>query len=95
MSGPSGSPARAARLDEAPGERARGGERDLLAEDGAGRPLGRVEGAGRAHAGVGDERGERRVGGEDTPGSARVGVEVKQAAAGGDGRVGSAIALDA
>ena len=78
----------AARLDEAPGERARGGERDLLAEDGADGALGRVDGAGRAHAGGRrDERGERRVGGEDVVVGARVGVEVEQAAARGDGRV--------
>ena len=67
-------------------ERARGRERDLLAQDGAHRGLGRVDGAGGAEARArGDQRGEHRVGGEDGAGGGRVGIEVEQVAAAGLG----------
>lgn len=66
----------AGELDEAAGERAGGGERDLLAEYRADRELAAIDGARHPKAGPGgDERAEDRVAREVRVGRGRVGAE--------------------
>ena len=64
---------------EAPGGGARGGHRDLLAEDGAHGKLGAVDAAGHPQAGGGThERPDQRVATEVLGHGGRIGIEVEQ-----------------
>ena len=85
----------AVRGHQPPGGGARGGERDLLAQDGAHGELGAVDGAGHPQPRRGaDQRTEERVGAEVLGDDARVGVEVEQPPAALRGRRAVACVLE-
>ena len=84
----------AVRGRQPPGGGARGGERDLLAQDGAHRELGAVDGARHAQPRCGpDQRTEERIGAEVLGDHVRIGVEVEQPPAALTGRRGVAAVL--